>query len=70
MLPAPRLDFALFWELKRSKVSMPMVAVLGPYSGGTSAVAGALHHLGVSMGSHFETPDKTNRLGNIEALPC
>lgn len=55
-------------EINEPKVSLPMVAVLGPYSGGTSAVAGALHHLGVSMGSHFETPDKTNRSGNFEAV--
>lgn len=55
-------------EMNEPKVSLPMVAVLGPYSGGTSAVAGALHHLGVSMGSHFESPDKTNRSGNFEAI--
>lgn len=55
-------------EINEPRVSLPMVAVLGPYSGGTSAVAGALHYLGVSMGSHFETPDKTNRLGNFEAV--
>ncbi len=41
---------------------------MAPDSGGTSAVAGALHHLGVSMGSHFETSDKTNRSGNFEAV--
>lgn len=55
-------------EINEPEVSLPMVAVLGPYSGGTSAVAGALHYLDVSMGSHFESPDKTNRRGNFEAM--
>jgi hypothetical protein len=31
----------------------PIIAVLGPRYGGTSAVAGVLHHLGVFMGSEF-----------------
>lgn len=30
-----------------------VVAVLGPWRSGTSCVAGALHHLGVSMGQNF-----------------
>ena len=30
-----------------------VIAVLGPYRGGTSAVAGALHHLGILMGHKF-----------------
>jgi hypothetical protein len=34
--------------------SMPLVvAVLGPYRGGTSATAGAMHHLGINMGPPF-----------------
>lgn len=49
------------------RISLPMVAVLGPYSGGTSAVAGTLHNLGVSMGRVFEFPDKTNEKGNFES---
>ena len=30
-----------------------VIAVLGPYCGGTSAVAGAMHHLGIRMGHKF-----------------
>src|ERR1700761_3194186 len=31
----------------------PIIVVLGPWGGGTSAVAGVLHHLGVFMGANF-----------------
>jgi hypothetical protein len=31
----------------------PIIVVLGPWCGGTSAVAGVLHHLGVFMGANF-----------------
>jgi tetratricopeptide (TPR) repeat protein len=31
----------------------PIIVVLGPYCGGTSAVAGVLNHLGVFMGTEF-----------------
>lgn len=31
----------------------PIIVVLGPFCGGTSAVAGVLHHLGVFMGTDF-----------------
>jgi hypothetical protein len=31
----------------------PIIVVLGPWCGGTSAVAGVLHHLGVFMGTDF-----------------
>ena len=31
----------------------PIIVVLGPWCGGTSAVAGVLHHLGVLMGAEF-----------------
>src|SRR3984957_6719078 len=31
----------------------PIIVVLGPYCGGTSAVAGVLNHLGVFMGTDF-----------------
>ncbi|MDH3584305.1 MAG: glycosyltransferase family 25 protein, partial [Phycisphaerae bacterium] len=34
-------------------LTKPMVAVLGPYRGGTSCVAGILHKLGVNMGGNF-----------------
>jgi hypothetical protein len=38
----------------RDKADPPkVIAVLGPYCGGTSAVAGALHHLGIIMGHKF-----------------
>jgi hypothetical protein len=32
----------------------PIIVVLGPWCGGTSAVAGVLHHHGVFMGTQFE----------------
>src|ERR1700761_5736022 len=32
----------------------PIIVVLGPWCGGTSAVAGVLHHLGVFMGTRFD----------------
>jgi len=32
----------------------PIIVVLGPFGGGTSAVASVLHHLGVFMGSGFD----------------
>ncbi|GFG76597.1 tetratricopeptide repeat protein [Mycobacterium botniense] len=32
----------------------PIIVVLGPWCGGTSAVAGVLHHLGVFMGAEFD----------------
>ncbi len=31
----------------------PIIVVLGPFCGGTSAIAGVLHHLGVFMGTGF-----------------
>ena len=34
-------------------VAEPIIVVLGPRCGGTSAVAGVLHHLGVYMGTEF-----------------
>jgi hypothetical protein len=35
-------------------VAEPIIAVLGPWCGGTSAVAKVLHHLGVFMGTRFD----------------
>ncbi|HYB82811.1 MAG TPA: hypothetical protein VED43_14440, partial [Mycobacterium sp.] len=32
----------------------PIIVVLGPWRGGTSAVAGVLRHLGVFMGAEFD----------------
>jgi GR25 family glycosyltransferase involved in LPS biosynthesis len=43
-------------------------AVVGPYSGGTSAVAGAMHNLGISMGQKFIVGDRQHTpKGNFEA---
>lgn len=54
-------------SIVNARVDLPMVAVVGNYSGGTSAVAGILHMLGISMGEHFEPADSTNVNGNFEA---
>ena len=35
-------------------VAEPIIVVLGPWCGGTSAVAKVLHHLGVFMGTRFD----------------
>jgi tetratricopeptide (TPR) repeat protein len=35
-------------------VAEPIIVVLGPWCGGTSAVANVLHHLGVFMGTRFD----------------
>jgi hypothetical protein len=35
-------------------VAEPIIVVLGPWCGGTSAVAKVLHHLGVMMGTRFD----------------
>lgn len=45
----------------------PMVAVMGPFRGGTSCTAGVLHTLGVSMGRHFEKAKPSNPKGFFEA---
>ncbi|MEM9644457.1 MAG: hypothetical protein AAF989_05650, partial [Planctomycetota bacterium] len=37
-------------DLVHGRVDRSMIAVMGPYSGGTSAVAGTLHRLGIRMG--------------------
>ena len=55
-------------DIANPKVLLPMVAVMGPISSGTSVIAGVLHRLGVSMGSSFETPDQSNQCGNYEAV--
>lgn len=43
-----------------------IVAVLGQFRGGTSAVAGVLHALGVDMGSGWPPSRRTNRHGTFE----
>lgn len=60
-------DFRDAEELVETMVDMPMLAVVGPFSGGTSAVAGALHKLGVSMGQSFAKGDAVNVQGHFEA---
>lgn len=42
------------------------ILVVGTGRSGTSAVAGVLHHLGVTMGAEFVPPDKTNPYGMFE----
>lgn len=48
-------------------VELPIVAVVGQFRGGTSAVAGVLHKLGCSMGAAFRKPSKANPRGFFEA---
>lgn len=43
-----------------------MVAVLGPFRGGTSCVAGMLHRLGVPMGGELKAATKCNPRGFFE----
>ena len=47
---------------------MSCVIVLGCYRSGTSAVAGVLHRLGVSMGKEFDKPSIANPTGYYEDL--
>ena len=47
---------------------MTCTVVLGCYRSGTSAVAGVLHHLGVSMGDRFQEPNSKNPHGYYEDL--
>ena len=53
------------WSVTTS--DSPMVAVLGPFRGGTSCTAGVLHTLGVSMGRHFGKAKPSNPKGFYEA---
>lgn len=39
-------------------VAEPIIVVLGPWCGGTSAVAKVLHHLGVLMGTRFDVTSR------------
>ena len=59
-----------FWESAGSIASphVPaVVAVVGPFRGGTSCVAGMLHKLGVSMGDRLKPPTRANPTGFFEA---
>ncbi len=49
----------------------PIIVVLGPRCGGTSAVAGVLHHLGVFMGADFVWAyrELDKKLGRYAAKP-
>lgn len=49
------------------QVTRQVIAVLGPYRGGTSCVAGCLHRLGVSMGHAWATIP-ANPTGTYEAV--
>jgi len=42
-------------------VAEPIIVVLGPWCGGTSAVAKVLHHLGVLMGTRFDVASRDFR---------
>lgn len=67
-----------FFQLptKAKKVNKPVktqemptvIAVIGPFRSGTSAVAGTLHHLGIPMGRNFHTPKPSNPKGFYEAV--
>lgn len=47
---------------------MTCIVVLGCFRSGTSAVAGALHHLGVFMGEEFDPPNSNNPKGFWEDM--
>jgi hypothetical protein len=47
---------------------MTAIVVLGMHRSGTSLVAGALHKMGVHMGSRFREPDETSPYGYWEDL--
>lgn len=53
-------------DLCSRKSSHGVVAVLGAYRGGTSCVAGVLHHLGVRMGDDLAPADSINPTGYFE----
>jgi len=59
-----------FFDKSTPKTSLPKVlAAVGPYRGGTSAVAGAVHQLGISMGNHFfQGTKEASPRGCFEAL--
>lgn len=42
------------------------VIIIGPHKSGTSAVAGVVHRLGVSMGNNLEPANESNPLGHFE----
>lgn len=44
-----------------------VIAVVGPFRGGTSCVAGMLHKMGVSMGDDFRPPKTANPRGFFES---
>lgn len=60
------------WEgaeaLVSGPVDRPMVGVLGVYRGGTSCIAGVLHHLGLELGSHTKDADEDNPAGYFEDI--
>ncbi len=59
-------DAVLFADVEQPQ--LPVVAVVGQFRGGTSAVAGALHKMGLSMGAAFRKPNPGNPKGYYEAV--
>lgn len=58
-----------FWKGADMSSGQQVIAVVGTYRGGTSCVAGMLHHLGVSMGEKFLPASKSESpKGCFEAL--
>lgn len=59
-----------FWKGADMSNGQQVVAVVGTYRGGTSCVAGMLHHLGASMGKKFfQGREVDSPKGCFEALP-
>lgn len=59
-----------FWKGAEMTDGQQVVAVVGPYRGGTSCVAGMLHKLGASMGQKFfQGREVDSAKGCFEALP-
>ncbi|MGB7329502.1 MAG: glycosyltransferase family 25 protein [Rubripirellula sp.] len=63
----PEREFKSSKQIIYPTIALPMVAVLGSYSGGTSCISGLLHHLGVNMGENLNAKDQTNWQGHFEA---
>jgi len=65
------LQFRVFLgseDIVHPRLTLPMVAVIGPFGSGTSVVTGALHHMGISMGRTFEIQDSIHNQGCFESV--
>lgn len=60
-------DWWFKWNPIASAPPIPMVAVVGPFRGGTSCTAGVLNNLGIYMGAKFKPANKANPKGFFEA---